>query len=239
MKAMILAAGRGERMRPLTDDTPKPLLKIHGKPIIEYHLEALNKAGFRDVVINHAWLGSQIETILGDGSRFGLNIQYSPEVESGLETGGGILQALPLLGDDYFAIINGDIWTDFSFTAFLENQQAYAGDLAHLVLIDNPAHHPDGDFILDKGRLFTDKQADVAFSGMQRKLTYSGLGVYHPALFDGCDPGVFPLAPLLTAAAEQGAITGELFDGIWTDVGTPERLAELDARLLARPQTSR
>jgi MurNAc alpha-1-phosphate uridylyltransferase len=222
MKAMILAAGRGERMRPLTDHTPKPLLKVGGKSIIEYHIEALVRSGHKEIIINHAWLGNQIETALGNGSRYGATIQYSPEGEAGLETGGGIFNALPLLGDEAFIIVNGDIWTDYQFSTLPRSIGEASNTYAHLVLIDNPAHHPEGDFILDEGRLFTSAQ-----SSKVNKLTYSGIGVYHPALFKNCKPGVFPLAPLLRDAMSKGLVSGEYYQGHWSDIGTPDRLEEL------------
>ena len=221
MKAMILAAGKGERMRPLTLHTPKPLVQAGGKRLIEYHLEALAKAGFTDIVINHAWLGQQIESYLGDGAQFGLRIRYSPEGEP-LETGGGIFQALPLLGDEPFLVVNGDIWTDYDFSVL---HQPITG-LAHLVLADNPAHHPAGDFSLVDGRV-NDGQADAA------TLTYSGIAVLHPQLFDGCADGAFKLAPLLRKAMAAGEVTGERLKGHWVDVGTHERLAEAETLIEA------
>jgi MurNAc alpha-1-phosphate uridylyltransferase len=214
---MILAAGRGERMRPLTDHTPKPLLEAGGRSLIGHHLAALARAGVREVVVNHAHLGAQIERALGDGAAYGLRIRYSPE-EVALETGGGIFRALPLLGPDPFIVVNGDVWTDFD-PARLRLADA---DLAHLVLVDNPAHHPAGDFVLNGER--------VTDAGGQR-LTFSGVGVYRPALFDGCAPGRFPLAPLLRAAIAVGRVSGEHHRGCWVDVGTPERLAALDREL--------
>ncbi len=220
MKAMILAAGRGERMRPLTDRTPKPLLTVGGKPLIQYHLEALARAGVRDIVINHAHLGAQIEQALGDGSRFGVLIHYSPEPEGALETGGGIFQALPLLGPAPFLVVNGDIWTDYPFERLPERPQG----LAHLVLVGNPPHHPQGDFALHDGQVLEDGG---------HRLTFSGIGVYVPALFAGCEPGRFPLAPLLRRAMAGGQVGGEHYRGRWVDVGTPGRLAELDAMLSA------
>lgn len=220
MKAMILAAGKGERMRPLTLHTPKPLVPIAGVPLIEYHLRALAAAGFTEVVINHAWLGQQIEDHLGDGSRWGLSIRFSPEGEP-LETGGGIFKALPLLGDEPFLLVNGDIWTDYDFTRL---QQPLQG-LAHLVLVDNPGHHGAGDF-----RLNVDQVEDGA--GASDTLTFSGISVIDPALFDGCNAGAFKLAPLLRQAMANGQISGEHFRGHWVDVGTLERLAEVE-RLLA------
>jgi len=222
MKAMILAAGRGERMRPLTDSTPKPLLKAGGKALIEYHLENIRQAGIREVVINHAWLGEQIETFLGDGSRYGLQIEYSREGEA-LETAGGIQKALPLLGETPFIAINGDIWTDFS----LSKLPSEPVGLAHLVLVNNPAHHPAGDFQLQDGRLL----AQGAYC-----LTFSGIGLYQPALFAGLQPGKSPLAPLLREAMDRGEISGEHHAGQWFDIGTPQRLDELDEMLSAQAQ---
>lgn len=216
MKAMILAAGKGERMRPLTLHTPKPLLPVAGQPLIEYHLRALAAAGFQEVVINHAWLGQQIEAHLGDGSRFGLHIRYSPEGEP-LETGGGIFQALPLLGEQPFALINGDVWTDYD----LARLRAPLQGLAHLVLVDNPGHHGRGDFSLQGGQVSDGDQAPGT-------LTFSGLSVLHPALFEGCQAGAFKLAPLLRQAMAGGQVSGEHYRGQWVDVGTVERLAEAE-----------
>ncbi len=221
MKAMILAAGKGERMRPLTLHTPKPLVRAGGVPLIEYHLRALHEAGFHDVVINHAWLGQQIEDYLGDGERLGLRIAYSPEGEP-LETGGGIFRALPLLGDQPFMVVNGDVWTDYDFSAL---RVPLAG-LAHLVLIDNPEHHPQGDFSLIDGQVRDSSDAGT-------RLTYSGIAILHPKLFAGCQAGAFKLAPLLRAAMEQGQVTGEHFTGQWVDVGTHERLAQVEQLLAA------
>jgi len=216
MKAMILAAGKGERMRPLTLTTPKPLVCAGGVPLIVYHLRALAKAGFREVVINHAWLGQQIEDYLGDGAAFGLSIVYSPEGEP-LETGGGIFRALPLLGNQPFLVVNADIWSDYPFARV---PRSIAG-LAHLVLVDNPPHNPQGDFAL---------AGDVAGEGAAGapKLTYSGIAVLHPHLFAGCNAGAFKLAPLLRQAMQQGLVSGEHFSGHWVDVGTHERLAEVE-----------
>lgn len=219
MKAMILAAGKGERLRPLTLHTPKPLVPAGGVPLIEYHIRALAAAGFRELVINHAWLGQQIEDHLGDGERFGVRIAYSAEGEP-LETGGGIHRALPLLGAAPFLLVNGDIWTDYDFAGLRRAPQG----LAHLVLVDNPAHHPEGDFRLQDGR--------VAARGAQPGLTYSGIAVLDPALFAGCRAGAFKLAPLLLDAMRLGQVSGEHFRGCWVDVGTHERLAEVE-RLLA------
>jgi MurNAc alpha-1-phosphate uridylyltransferase len=215
MKAMILAAGKGERLRPLTLHTPKPLVRAGGVPLIEYHLRALQVAGFTDVVINHAWLGQQIEDYLGDGQRLWLNIRYSPEGEP-LETGGGIFRALPLLGDEPFLVVNGDIWTNCDFTAL----NAPIKGLAHLVLVDNPLHHPAGDFALVGGEVRDDASLP--------RLTYSGIAVLHPQLFAGCSDGAFKLAPLLRDAMAKGLVTGEHFTGRWVDVGTHERLAEVE-----------
>jgi MurNAc alpha-1-phosphate uridylyltransferase len=222
MKAMILAAGKGERMRPLTLTTPKPLVRAGGVPLIEYHLRALAAAGFTEIVINHAWLGQQIEDYLGDGSQYGVSIQYSPEGEP-LETGGGILRALPLLGSEAFLVVNGDIWTDYDFSVL---HRPIAG-LAHLVLADNPAHHPVGDFNLIDGQV-RDGQPGSA------TLTYSGIAVLHPQLFAGCVAGAFKLAPLLRTAMADGQVTGEHLNGVWVDVGTHERLAEVDTLIEAR-----
>lgn len=220
MKAMILAAGKGERMRPLTLHTPKPLVPVAGVPLIEYHLRALAAAGFTEIVINHAWLGQQIEDHLGDGSRFGLSIRFSAEGEP-LETGGGIFKALPLLGDQPFLLVNGDIWTDYDFAGLRQPLQG----LAHLVLVDNPGHHGAGDFRLADGRV-----EDGA--GTDDTLTFSGISVLDPALFAECRAGAFKLAPLLRAAMADGQVSGEHFRGQWVDVGTLERLAEVE-RLLA------
>ena len=217
MKAMILAAGKGERLRPLTLHTPKPLVRVGGVPLIEYHLRALAAAGFTEIVINHAWLGQQIEDHLGDGSRFGVSIQYSAEGEP-LETGGGIFKALPLLGDKPFAVVNGDIWTDYSFAGL----RTPLTGLAHLVLVDNPAHHPKGDFCL-AGTQVLDAQPG------SDTLTYSGIAVLSPALFEGAGAGAFKLAPLLRKAMMAGRVTGERVQGQWVDVGTHERLAEVES----------
>jgi len=226
MKAMILAAGRGERMRPLTDATPKPLLAAGGQPLIVRHIEALVRAGIRDIVINHAHLGHLIEAALGDGQRFGARIRYSPEGEA-LETAGGIVHALPLLGDAPFAVINGDIACDYDYArlAPLAGDLRARGLLAHLVLVPNPPHHTRGDFALQGDRV-------VAEGG--EKLTFAGIGLYDPALFAGIVRGAkAKLAPLLLAAMGAGKVGGERHNGLWLDIGTPERLAELDRRLAA------
>lgn len=219
MRAMLLAAGRGERMRPLTDETPKPLLRIGGQMLIEHHIHALARAGFTQLVINHAWLGAQIERVLGDGAAYGVRIEYSPEGETGLETGGGIFRALPLLGAEPFLVVNADIWTDFDYASL----PVAPDGLAHLVMVDNPPHHPQGDFSLVMGRL--------ARHG-SRMLTFSGIGVYRPELFDACRPGAFPLAPLLRAAMDREQVGGEYYTGRWVDIGTPERLAEVNEILI-------
>ena len=218
MKAMILAAGRGERMRPLTDITPKPLLEVGGKALIEYHLLALQQAGIHNVIINHAWLGEQIESRLGNGEQYGLRIEYSPEVPEALETAGGIIQALPWLGSEPFIVINGDIWCDYPVQQL---PRSLAG-LAHLVMVDNPLHNPQGDFCL-----VNDQLQAVG----ETKLTYSGIGVYHPDLFEGLEPGIRPLAPLLKNAMDSKLVSGEYYPGRWYDIGTPERLTELDLQL--------
>lgn len=223
MKAMILAAGRGERMRPLTDHCPKPLLKVGGRPLIEYHLLRLAEAGLSDVVINLAYLGGQIEACLGDGGRYGLRIHYSREGERGLETGGGIAHALPLLGPGPFLIVNGDIYCDYPF-APLVGAGLQDGDLAHLVMVPNPAQHPGGDFALRSGRL----QAEG-----ETRYTYSGIGLYRAELVAGQAQRNFALAPLLRAAMDAGKISGELYTGVWQDVGTPERLQALNTELSA------
>lgn len=216
MKAMILAAGRGERLRPLTLHTPKPLIKACGVPLIEYQIRALKTAGFNDFVINHAWLGRQIEDYLQDGSRLGVSIVYSPEGEP-LETGGGIFKALPLLGKEPFLVANGDIWTDYDYRPL----QLTAGDLAHLILVDNPLHHPEGDFFLSNGRVVEAGEACDRF-------TYSGIAILHPDLFRTCEAGAFKLAPVLRAAIAEGRVSGTLHTGRWVDVGTHERLAEVE-----------
>lgn len=215
---MVLAAGRGERMRPLTDETPKPLLEVGGKAIIVHLIEALVAEGFHELVINHSWHGQQIEQRLGDGAKFGASIAYSPEPEGALETGGGIRRALPLLGSDPFLAVNGDIWTDFPFG----NLPGALQSLAHLVLVNNPSHHPDGDFTLAGTRVQ---------DGEGERLTFSGIGVYRPELFEGETDERFALAPLLFGACRNGRVSGELYMGEWWDVGTPERLAMLDRHL--------
>jgi MurNAc alpha-1-phosphate uridylyltransferase len=233
MRAMILAAGRGERMRPLTDALPKPLLEVGGQPLIVWHLKRLSAAGIHDIVINHAWLGEKIESALGDGRRFGVSIRYSAEAQA-LETAGGIARALPLLGTEPFLVINGDIWCDWR----PERAHAIAAQLEALnwqawcVLVDNPEHHRTGDFVLEQGRLLDDTALPDDATGTRPRLTFSGIGIYHPALFDSIQQGTrAPLAPVLRKAATLGRAAAEHHQGQWTDVGTPERLRELDARL--------
>ncbi len=222
MKAMILAAGRGERMRPLTDNTPKPLLMVGGKPLIQWHVEALQAAGFTELVINHAWLGEQIESRLGDGAQWDVHIVYSPEGEHALETGGGIFRALPLLQEDEpFLVVNADVLTDIDFRQL----PARIEGLAHLLLVPNPVHHPQGDFVL--------KDKNVSSVGEPR-LTFSGIGIYRPQLFAGCQDGVFPLAPLLRQAMQQNRVSGQLHQGVWLDVGTKERLQYANTHLNER-----
>lgn len=217
---MVLAAGRGERMRPLTDREPKPLLRVGGKRLIEYHLERLASGGFKQIVINTGWLGDMIEAALGNGARFGLSITYSHERPEALETGGGIFHALPLLGDAPFLLVNGDVWTDIDYGALRRDPPA--GSLAHLVFVPNPPQHARGDFVLENGLVYDREGA---------RHTYSGIGIYRPGLFAGCQPGKFPLVPLLRAAIARAALTGELHTGRWYDIGTTERLAALDAQL--------
>ena len=223
MKAMILAAGRGERMRPLTDHTPKPLLKVGNKPLIVWHLERLVKAGFKEIVINHAHLGAQIEDALKDGSQWDLHIQYSPE-KVALETAGGIANALPLLTEngtknEPFLVVNGDVFTEIDFATLSLKQNM----LAHLVLVDNPAQHPNGDFAISNNLLKNDGE---------KKYTFSGVGVYHPDLFKEIVKGEpAKLAPLLRKAIDNNAATAQYYQGIWHDIGTPQRLAELESAL--------
>jgi len=218
VKAMILAAGRGERMRPLTEKMPKPMLEVGGHRLIEYHLAALAAIGVQDVVVNLSWHGERIREALGDGSGYGVAIRYSEEGPEPLGTAGGIVAALPLLGDAPFMVLNGDVWTDFDLRAL----RAPAGSLAHLVLVDNPGHHPDGDYGLEPGG---------ALTTVGKALTFAGVSVLHPALFEGCEPGFRALKPLFDAALAAGRLTGQRHAGAWRDVGTPARLSELDAEL--------
>ncbi len=220
---MILAAGKGERMRPLTDGRPKPMLTVAGKPLIEYHLERLSAAGVRDFVVNLGWHGSQIRHGLGDGSRWGVNIAYSEEGWPALESGGGVFHALPLLGDGPFIVVNGDVYADYPWRQLVDRARTLPrADLAHLVLVPNPAHNPSGDFVLEGGRVGNAESP---------RLTFSGLSVHRPEFFKGCAPGHFPLLPLWRRAAGAGHLSGELYDGRWSDVGTPQRLADLERAL--------
>ena len=231
MRAMILAAGRGERMRPLTDTCPKPLLRAGGVPLIGWHLRRLAAAGIVEVVVNHAWLGERLEAELGDGRDWGVRIRWSPEREA-LETAGGIAQALPLLGDAPFLVVNGDVWCDWDVgrAATLAAWLDATDGLAACVLVDNPVHHPKGDFVLDRGRLRSPVRDD------EPTLTFAGIAVYRPALFETVARGSrAPLAPLLRAAAVPRRAGAERHAGRWTDVGTPLRLAELDAELTRTP----
>lgn len=216
---MILAAGLGTRMRPLTLTTPKPLLRVGDKALIQYHVERLAAAGFGELVINHAWLGDQVEAFLGDGEAFGVHIRYSAEGEP-LETGGGIFRVLDWLSSagEPFAVVNGDIFTDYPFARLPSRLNGQA----HLVLVDNPVHHAGGDFALRDGRVV---------AGEAERYTFSGVSVLSPALFDGCEPGAFALAPLLRRAIEQGQVSAERYDGYWVDVGTVQRLQQVDKDL--------
>jgi MurNAc alpha-1-phosphate uridylyltransferase len=223
MKAMILAAGRGERMRPLTDRAPKALLGVGGRPLVSWLIERLREGGVREIVMNHAHLGAAIETALGDGARFGVSIRYSPEAPA-LETAGGIANALPLLGDAPFIAANADVFCDIDFSHLVRRELGEA--LAHLVLVDNPTHHLAGDFTLN---------GDSVGNSLDGRLTFAGIGLYSPKLFIGIRRGdKAQLAPLLRAAAEVGKVTGERFRGRWIDVGTPERLAALNQALTGK-----
>ncbi len=220
MKALILAAGRGERLRPLTDNIPKPLLQVGGHPLIEHIIAGLAGAGFCEIVINLAHLGGQIQDRLGNGSHLGIHIAYSQEGDEALETGGGIHRALPLLGKEPFLVVNGDVASDFPF----ENLKHCPEGLAHIVLVDNPPHHPQGDFALQGGKVMAEGEP---------KYTFSGIGMYRPELFAGRKPGKFPLAPLLREAMAGGLVSGQIHTGFWMDIGTVERLRELDEHLTA------
>ena len=220
MKAMLLAAGRGERMRPLTDTLPKPLVQVGGRALIEWHLQALARAGIREVVINLSWLAGKLRAALGDGRDFGVSISWSDEGPVPLETGGGIFRALPQLGPGPFLVVNADIWTDIDFGRLTLAPEAHA----HLVLIPNPAHHPRGDFGLEGDRVVMRES---------ERFTYSGVGVYGSEFFAGCTAGRFPLLPLLNRAISAGKVRGAVHRGQWCDVGTAERLASLSARLSA------
>lgn len=223
MKAMILAAGLGNRMRPLTLYTPKPLLEVGGKPLIVWHIEKLKSIGVTEIIINSAWLADKLIGTLGDGAQFGVKILWTREDE-GLETAGGIINALPLLGEQPFILVNGDVWTTMDFAPLLQVQLEQ--DLAHLVLVSNPAQHPNGDFTLSNQRAYTFDQAQVG-----ENLTYSGVAVIHPALFDGLEGGKRPLAPLLKQAMLDQKVSAEKMQAAWVDVGTPERLMQLDLQI--------
>ena len=236
MKAMLLAAGRGERMRPLTDHTPKPLLEVGGKPLIVWHIERLVRANICELIINHSHLGNQIEAALGDGTRFGAHIVYSAE-DAPLETAGGIAYALPLLGDEPFAVINGDIFCDYDFVRLHEHSAALQAndDAVHLALVDNPPHNPNGDFLLHDDRILPGRLAPTnnqRLATSDSMFTFSGIGIYHPGIFANIVRGSkAPLAPLLRAQIELGKASGEHHSGLWVDVGTPQRLSELDMQL--------
>jgi N-acetyl-alpha-D-muramate 1-phosphate uridylyltransferase len=216
MRAMILAAGRGERMRPLTDVTAKPLLTVAGKPLVQYHIENLARAGFTEIVINLAWKGGMIRAALGDGRRFGVSITYSDEGEAALETGGGVLKALPLLGPGPFILLSGDVYTDYPLARCATLPAP--GDVAHFVVVPNPDFHTRGDFALHDGRL---RRAGETF-------TYANVGIVRPEFFQACAPGCFPLAPLMFDWIDQGKVSGELYRGRWFNIGTPEQLAALN-----------
>ena len=232
MRAMILAAGRGKRMRPLTDKIPKSMLEINGKPLIQYHVENLVQSGIIFIVINHAVFGDQIEDYLGDGKQWDARIVYSPENGEPLGTAGGIVKALPLLGDESFLTVNADVWTDFPFqqlsglslsplvlSALPDQSSEYISDrLAHIILVDNPAHNLEGDFSLN---------GDVVLNEGELMLTFSGIGIFTPEFFEGCSPHSTPLGPMIRQAATQGRVTGSHYQGEWRDVGTPERLQAL------------
>ncbi len=223
MKAMILAAGLGNRMRPLTLTTPKPLLAVGGKPLIVWHIEALRDIGINEIVINAAWLREKLVDALGDGSQFGVQIRWSLEDE-GLETAGGIIQALTHLGKEPFILVNGDVWTRFRFTDLLNVELEQ--NLAHLILVPNPPQHPKGDFILAAEQVYSFEQQQAG-----EALTFSGISILSPQLFAGLDAGKRQLAPLLRAAMQQGKVTGQKMAEVWVDVGTPERLSELDEKI--------
>ncbi len=218
---MILAAGRGERMRPLTDDMPKPLLPVGGKSLIQHHIENLAAAGVREIVVNLAWQGAKLRSALGDGAQFGVRIQYSDEGDFALETGGGICKALPLLGDEPFIVVSGDIWTDFPFSTL----RLATDDVAHFVVVPNPDFHANGDFALDGTRM----------SEIGPKYTYANIGVFRPQFFAGREPVRFALAPLMFEWIRQGRVSGELYEGAWHNVGTPLQLETLHRRLTRAP----
>ena len=234
MKAMILAAGEGRRMRPLTNTTPKPLLRVSGRPLIEHHIVRLRDAGFSEIVVNVSYFGQQLVDFLGAGDQWSVAISVSMEA-SPLETAGGVIQALPLLGDEPFALVNGDIFTDYPFADLCDISPAADG--AHIVLVPNPAHHVKGDFALNGRRVEAPNLVGRPYQKRPKRettisptATYSGIGVYDPALFTTCAPGKRPLKPLLDGAIAGGTLSGELYQGMWEDVGTPERLAQLNRR---------
>jgi len=218
MKAMILAAGRGERLRPLTDELPKPLIKVAGKSLIEYHIENLAKAGIKDIIINTAWLAEKIHQQLGDGTKYGVNITYSDE-GTALETAGGIINALPLLGEEPFLVVNGDIWCDFDFSTL---PALSANTQAHLLLVNNPEHNPEGDFALHNKLI--KNTGDTMY-------TFSGIGIYRPAFFSTQKKGISPLAPIIREKCEKDLVSGQHHSGRWTDVGTLQRLQQLETTL--------
>ena len=221
MKAMILAAGRGERLRPLTDETPKPLIKVAGRSLIEYHLINLADAGYKEIIINTAWLAEKIHQQLGNGKKYGVSIQYSDEGQA-LETAGGIINALPLLGDEPFLVVNGDIWCDFDFSTL---QNLSKTSQAHLLLVNNPEHNQHGDFALENGLI---RNSD------ETMYTYSGIGLYSADFFAGQKSGSVPLAPVIRNKCEDDLVSGQFYDGSWTDVGTLERMQELEDQILKK-----
>jgi MurNAc alpha-1-phosphate uridylyltransferase len=218
VRAMILAAGSGERMRPLTNKIPKPMLEVNNKPLIQYHVENLVQAGIVDIVINHAVYGDQIETYLGDGKAFGAQIVYSAEGDQPMETAGGIVKALSLLGEAPFLTVNADIWTAFPFQQLVNLSGEITSHLAHIILVDNPAHNPEGDFSLSENRVLNEGDP---------MLTFSGISVFTPEFFKGCASGSKPLAPMIRQAASRGQVSGSHYQGQWRDIGSPERLQEL------------
>jgi N-acetyl-alpha-D-muramate 1-phosphate uridylyltransferase len=220
MRAMILAAGRGERMRPLTDTMPKPLLKVGGKALIEYHIEALAAAGIREIVINLAWKGALLREQLGDGRQFSVALQYSDEGDVALETGGGVFNALPLLGSEPFIVVSGDVWSAFPYRTLVTCLAAQ--DMAHFVLVPNPEFHARGDFCLNGKRI---TEADGP------RYTYANIGVFRPEFFEVCSAGQFPLVPIMRRWIKQGRVSGELYEGAWRNVGTPQQLEELDREM--------
>lgn len=214
MRAMILAAGRGARLRPLTDIMPKPLVPVDGKPLIEHHVEALASAGFQHIVINQGHLGDMLPAALGNGDRWGVNIHWSDEQPEALETGGGIHQALPLLGRAPFLVVNGDIWTDYPFARL----RAVKCDYAHLVMVPNPRHNPEGDFALHNA---------VIHEEGPEKLTFGGIAVYNPRILANCEAGRFSMVPLMLRAMNEHLVTGETYKGTWSDIGSRQRLEEI------------